>query len=432
MRRTFITFALATVVMTVASAQVKPGIEVLRDNGFAELKGKRVGLITNPTGIDNKFKSTVDILHQAPGVTLTALYAPEHGVRGDIHAGDKVDNMIDPATGVPVYSIFGKTRKPTPEMLRDIDVLVYDIQDNGCRSYTFISSMGNAMEACAENGKEFMVLDRPNPVGGNKIEGNLTEDDCISFVSQFKIPYLYGLTPGELAKYLNEEGMLANKAKVNLTVIPMEGWTRDMSFADTGMPWVLPSPHIPNPDACIYYPASGILGELYFISIGVGYTLPFKLFCATWIDAEKFAKRMNDLHLAGVYFRPIHIKPFYSVAKGENAQGVEIYVTDREAAQLTMIQFYAIQELYKLYPDKKIFEIEENKSRLRMFDQVCGSKQIRERFGKRYRVEDIIDYWNKDVDSFREASKKYWLYPATPVAKQCKAETGRCKSKTTK
>ena len=168
MRRTFITFALATVVMTVASAQVKPGIEVLRDNGFAELKGKRVGLITNPTGIDNKFKSTVDILHQAPGVTLTALYAPEHGVRGDIHAGDKVDNMIDPATGVPVYSIFGKTRKPTPEMLRDIDVLVYDIQDNGCRSYTFISSMGNAMEACAENGKEFMVLDRPNPVGATK------------------------------------------------------------------------------------------------------------------------------------------------------------------------------------------------------------------------------------------------------------------------
>ena len=432
MKRTILAVALATVVMTVASAQVKPGIEVLRDNGFAELKGKRVGLITNPTGLDNKFKSTVDILHEAPGVKLTALYAPEHGVRGDIHAGDKVDNMIDPTTGVPVYSIFGKTRKPTPEMLRDIDVLVYDIQDNGCRSYTFISSMGNAMEACAENGKEFMVLDRPNPVGGNKIEGNLTEDDCISFVSQFKIPYLYGLTPGELAKYLNEEGMLANKAKVKLMVIPMEGWTRDMSFADTGMPWVLPSPHIPNPDACIYYPASGILGELYFISIGVGYTLPFKLFCATWIDAEKFAKRMNDLHLAGVYFRPIHIKPFYSVAKGENAQGVEIYVTDREAAQLTMIQFYAIQELYKLYPDKKIFEIEENKSRLRMFDQVCGSKQIRERFGKRYRVDDIIDYWNKDVDSFREASKKYWLYPATSVAKQCKAETGCCKSKTAK
>ena len=402
--------ALATVIATVASAQVKPGIEVLRDQDFAPLKGKRVGLITNPTGIDNKFVSTIDILHQAPGVKLTALYAPEHGVRGDVHAGDKVDNMIDPATGVPVYSIFGKTRKPTPEMLRDIDVLVYDIQDNGCRSYTFISSMGNAMEACAENGKEFMVLDRPNPVGGNKIEGNLTEPDCISFVSQFAIPYLYGLTPGELAKYLNEEGLLANKAKVKLTVIPMEGWKREMSFAETGMPWVLPSPHIPNPDACIYYPATGILGELYFISIGVGYTLPFKLMCATWIDAEKFAKRMNDLHLAGVYFRPIHIKPFYSVAKGENAQGVEIYVTDKEAAPLTMIQFYAIQELNKLYPDKRIFEIEENKSRLRMFDQVCGSKQIRERFGKRYRVEDILDYWNKDVDDFRAASKKYWIY----------------------
>ncbi|MDE5971009.1 MAG: DUF1343 domain-containing protein, partial [Muribaculaceae bacterium] len=183
--------------------KVKPGIEVLRDNNFAQLQGKRVGLITNPSGVDNNLKSTIDILHEAPGVTLTALYSPEHGVRGDVHAGDHVDNAVDPATGVPVYSIYGKTQKPTPEMLEDVDVLIYDIQDNGCRSFTFISTMGLAMDACAELGKEFMVLDRPNPVGGNKVEGNLVEDSCYSFVSQFSIPYLYGLTPGELAQYLN-------------------------------------------------------------------------------------------------------------------------------------------------------------------------------------------------------------------------------------
>lgn len=229
-------------------AQVKPGIEVLRDNNFESLRGKRVGLITNPTGVDNQLVSTVDILAAAPEVELVALYGPEHGVRGDVHAGDKVDNMVDPATGVPVYSIYGKTKKPTPEMLKDVDVLLYDIQDNGCRSFTFISTMGLAMEACAELGKEFMVLDRPNPVGGNKIEGNLVEDSCFSFVSQFAIPYLYGLTPGELAIYLNEEGMLPNGSKTKLTVVPMQGYDRNMSFAETGMPWVLPSPHMPTPN----------------------------------------------------------------------------------------------------------------------------------------------------------------------------------------
>ena len=389
--------------------KVKPGIEVLRDNGFAQLQGKRVGLITNPSGVDNDLKSTIDILHEAPGVTLTALYSPEHGVRGDVHAGDNVDNTVDPATGVPVYSIYGKTKKPTPEMLEDVDVLIYDIQDNGCRSFTFISTMGLAMDVCAELGKEFMVLDRPNPVGGNKVEGNLVEDSCYSFVSQFPIPYLYGLTPGELAQYLNEENLLQGGKKVNLSVIPMEGWTRDMDFRETGMPWVLPSPHIPNPEASLYYPMTGILGELYCMSIGVGYTLPFKLVCADWIDAEKFSKAMNDLNLPGVKFRPIHIKPFYSVGKGENIDGVEIYVTDKETAPLSLTNFYIMQELAKLYPEKLAFEIGDSK-RYDMFDKVVGSKEIRKRFTENYNVDDIKDYWNKDVDSFKEKKAKYHLY----------------------
>ncbi len=390
-------------------AQVKPGIEVLRQNGFESLQGKRVGLITNPTGVDNQLKSTIDILHEAPGVELVALYSPEHGVRGDVHAGDHVDNYTDPTTGVPVYSIYGKTRKPTPEMLKDVDVLIYDIQDNGCRSFTFISTMGVAMEACAELDKEFMVLDRPNPVGGNKIEGNLAEEDCISFVSQFPIPYLYGLTPGELANYLNDEGLIGDSLKVKLTVIPMEGYTRDMDFRETGMPWVLPSPHIPTPESAVYYPVSGILGELGYMNIGVGYTEPFKLFCAEWIDAEALAKRLNDRKLPGLLFRPIHIKPFYSVGQGTNIQGVEVYVTDKAAAPLSLTQFYVMEELADMYPDKKTFD-NANEKRFSMFDKVCGSKQIRERFSKNHKVADIEDYWNKDVESFRQSSQKYHLY----------------------
>lgn len=392
------------------NAHVKPGVEVLRDRGFEGLKGKRVGLITNPTGVDNNLKSTIDILHEAEGVTLVGLYAPEHGVRGDVHAGDHVDNMTDPATGVTVYSIYGKNRKPTAEMLKDVDVLVYDIQDIGCRSYTFISTMGLAMEACAELDKEFMVLDRPNPVSGNKVEGNLVENSCVSFVSQFPIPYLYGLTPGELALYLNDKGLIGEK-KVKLTVVPMDGWHRNMTFAQTEMPWVLPSPHIPNPEAAVLYPVSGILGELGYVNIGVGYTMPFKLFCAPWTNAEELARRLNAFELPGVMFRPIHIKPFYSVYKGENIQGVEVYITDVEAAPLSLIQFYVMQEMADMNPEKATFkEGNADPGRFNMFDKVSGSKEIRRRFAKRHKVADIIDYWNKDAEAFKKASAPYYLY----------------------
>lgn len=407
--RKYILSILVGLTAFVMSAVTKPGVEVLRDNNFKQLEGKRVGLITNPTGVDNALKSTIDILHEAKNVKLVALYGPEHGVRGDVHAGDTVNTFIDPATGVKVYSLYGKTRKPSKEMLKDVDVLVYDIQDNGCRSFTFISTMGVAMEACAENGIEFMVLDRPNPIGGNKVEGNLVEPEWISFVSQFPIPYLYGLTPGELAVMLNEEKMLKGGKKVKLTVVPMEGWTRDMNFLATGMPWVLPSPHIPQPESSYYYPVSGILGELGYMSIGVGYTLPFQLFCASWIEAEPFAKRMNDLNLPGMRFRPVHIKPFYSTGKGENLQGVQPYVTDPDAANLCLVQFYVMQELADMYPDHKTFD-HADKKRFNMFDKVCGSDQIRIRFSKNHKVADIADYWNKDADAFKAKSTKYYLY----------------------
>lgn len=409
MRKSILALSLGVAALAV-TAGVKPGVEVLRDNGFQQLDGKKVGLITNPTGVDNNLKSTIDILHDAPNVELVALFAPEHGVRGDVHAGDEFENTVDPATGVQVYSIYGKTKKPTPEMLKGIDALVYDIQDIGCRSFTFVSTLGMALEACAENDIELVVLDRPNPLGGNRVEGNLVEDGFYSFVSQFPIPYLYGMTPGETARYLNGEGLVAGGKKAKLTVVPMEGWTRDMTFDKTGMPWILPSPHIPQPVTSYYYPATGILGELYFVSIGVGYTLPFQLICADWIDADKFSANMNALNLPGVKCRPIHIKPFYSTGKGENLQGIQFYIDDIPESSITLLQFYAMQVLAEMYPDKRIFDVATDKSRFNMFDKVCGTDQIRLRFSKNYKVSDIIDYWNKDVEPFKAKSSKYYLY----------------------
>ena len=410
MKKTIFVMVLALVAVA-ASAVVKPGIEVLRDGGFKELQGKRVGLVTNPSGIDNNLKSTVDILNEAPGVKLVALFGPEHGVRGNAHAGDAVGDEVDPKTGVKMYSLFGKTHKPTPEMLKDIDVLVYDIQDIGCRSYTFYATMGVCMEACAENGKEFMVLDRPNPLGGNKVEGNLVEDGYFSFVSKYAIPYLYGLTPGELARFLNGEHMINGEAK--LKVIPMEGWQRDMKFRDTGMPWVLPSPQIPSPENAFFYPVSGILGELYIFNTGIGYTLPFETFAASWIDADELSERMNALNLPGMSFRPINYKPFFalSVAVDKSLQevhGVQIYITDFDKANLVLTQFYFLQVIHEMYPNKQLFE--QNPKRYAMFDKVCGSKEIRERFTKRYRVEDMADYFNKDADAFKFRSTRYYIY----------------------
>ena len=400
--------------LNAARPVVKPGIEVLRDRGFDELKGKRVGLVTNPSGVDRYLNSTVDILFNAPGVELVALYGPEHGVRGDVYAGGKVTDTKDEATGLPVYSLYGSTRKPTPQMLEGIDVMVYDIQDVGARSYTFISTLGLVMEACAAKGIEVMVLDRPNPLGGNKIEGCYVEQPFNSFVSQYRIPYIYGLTVGELAVMINEEGLnrgqLGNQDPVRckLTVIPMEGWERDMLYEDTGLPWVLPSPNIPFKDTPLYYSAAGICGELYgFMDIGIGYTLPFQVFGATWLDPEKLKARLESYGLPGISFRTIWYKPIAGSRKGELVKGLQYFFTDYENARVTETQFYVMQAVAELYPDNKAFEVI---SGYGLFDKVCGTDYVRKEFSKRYKVADIKDYWSKDEALFRELSQKYHIY----------------------
>jgi uncharacterized protein YbbC (DUF1343 family) len=387
---------------------VKTGIEVLAENNFELLKGKRVGLITNATGVNSSLVSTIDLIDQAEGVELAALYGPEHGVRGEYAAGDKVKTYVDERTGVTVFSLYGETRKPNAEMLEGIDVLVYDIQDIGVRSYTYISTMGLAMEAAAEHDLEFVVLDRPNPLGGHKIEGNIVEDGYVSFVSQFPVPYIYGLTPGEIAKMINNEGWLAGGEKVELDVVSMEGWNRSMTFDKTQLPWVPTSPHIPHEYSAYFYVATGVMGELGVFSEGVGYTLPFQVFAAEWIDEAKLATEMNNLGLPGVIFRPTVFKPFYGRHQGKELHGVQIHFTDIEQADLMNLQFYFMQVHHQLYPEVDVFDQAQN--RWSMFDKVNGTDQIRLKFGENYLVSDIEEYLNKDVQSFREKSKAYYLY----------------------
>lgn len=398
-----------------ARTKVRPGIEVLESRGFEGLKGKRVGLVTNPSGVDRNLRSTIDILHDAKDVELVALFGPEHGVRGDAYAGDKVSDDVDPVTGVKVFSIYGKYREPSQEMLDGIDVMVYDIQDVGTRSYTFISSLGLVMRACAKKGIEVMVLDRPNPLGGLKVEGCCVEPGYYSFVSEFEIPYLYGLTVGELAIMVNEEGLNRGEKgyepalKCKLSVIPMDGWRRKMSYIETGLPWVLPSPNIPYPQSAVNYPSSGITGEFNnYLNIGIGYTLPFETFAAEWIDAEALKKELDSYNLPGIAFRIIHYKPIAGSSKGKLLHGVQFYYTDYEAADITLTQFYVMQAVNRLYPEHNPFEM--SKDRIGMFDKVCGTDYVRRNFSKRMEVSDIIDYWNKDVKKFKTLSKKYYIY----------------------
>ena len=398
-----------------SSVKVRTGIEVLESRGFSGLKGKRIGLVTNPSGVDSHLRSTIDILAAAEDVKLVALFGPEHGVRGEAYAGDKVPDQVDSETGVKIYSIYGKYREPSQEMLDGIDIMVYDIQDVGTRSYTFISTLGLVMRACAKKGIEVMVLDRPNPLGGNKVEGCCVEPGYYSFVSEFEIPYIYGLTVGELAIMINEEGLNRGERgyepalKCKLSVIPMDGWHRNMTYVDTGLPWVLPSPNIPYPQSAVNYPSAGITGEFNnYLNIGIGYTLPFETFAAEWIDADNLKKELDSYNLPGVAFRTIHYKPIAGSCQGKLLHGVQYFYTDYEAAEITMTQFYVMQAVNKLYPDHNPFEV--SKNRTVMFDKVCGTDYVRRNFSKRMEVSDIIEYWNKDIKKFKALSKKYYLY----------------------
>lgn len=386
----------------------RSGLDALLDNDCMQLRGKRVGLITNQTGVNNEMMQNIDLFIKSENVDLRAIFSPEHGLFGTVSAGKKIINHKDTLHGVPIFSLYGHTRKPLKDMLKDLDILVFDIQDIGIRSYTYISTMGLAMEAALEKGIEFMVLDRPNPIGLKKIEGNVLETQFSSFIGMYPIPYVYGLTSGELAMMINGQGWLG-KGKCDLTVVEMKNYGRVSTLDELGFVWVPTSPHVPSSITPIYMVATGILGELGIFSIGVGYTTPFMTIAAPWIDASEMADRMNMLGLKGVMFRPINYKPYYSFHKSHDVGGVQIHIIDQDEIDLIAIQFYFLQEHNVLYPDKNPFEQEETKH-LKMFDKALGTDVIRKNFSKNFKVSDIQKNLMNGLDDYKNIKSKYHLY----------------------
>jgi uncharacterized protein YbbC (DUF1343 family) len=378
-----------------ASATVALGIDVLEQSDYALLRGKRVGLITNQTGIDSQGNRTRVLL--AKHCNLVALYTPEHGLEGREKAGRYVKSRRDSLTAVTAYSLYGPTRKPTPAMLRGIDVLVFDIQDIGCRSYTYISTMGKCMEAAAENNIDFVVLDRPNPLGASRVEGPLVERPWISFVSQYPIPYVHGLTIGELAKMINGKGWLGMRC--NLTVVPMRRWTRNMAWDETGLRWVPTSPNIPKPTTPAYYVATGMIGELNGVETGVGGYAPFEIVSARWLNAERFTSYLRSLSMPGVYFQPFH---------HGRAQGALIRIEPNSSANLTALGIYILAELNRS-SGGQVFR-KSSRSQLDLFYKEYGSSSIRSQLEHGASAESIVRSWDRDVEQFRKDRASYLLY----------------------
>ena len=374
--------------ITLSGQKVETGLEVLIKSEIDQLKGKRIGLITNPTGIDSYLNSGIDILFKAPGMKLVALYSPEHGIRGDFSAGDVVGTSKDPSTGLPVYSLYGTTRKPTPEMLKDIGVLVYDIQDIGSRSYTFISTLGLAMEAAAENNIPFVVLDRPNPLGGIRMEGAITKPEFTSFVSQFPIPYIHGLTVGELAELLNGEGLLKNKVKCDLTVIKCKNYTHRTMYELS----VRPSPNLPNMTAVYLYPSLCFF-EGTSISLGRGTPFPFQVYGSPLFPDNGFSFTPES--------RPESVKP---PLLGVKCYGVDL--RDAINAKLVPVPHINLEWLidaYRKYPEKDKFFTG-------YFDVLAAGPTLREQIIKGMSSEEIRNTWKEDLEKFGEKREKYLLY----------------------
>ncbi len=379
------------------------GVENFLQNYKHLVKGKRVGLLTNPSGVNSKLQSTADLFAADPDIHLTALFGPEHGIRGAIYAGETVTDEVDPHTGVPVFSLYGKHRKPTKSMLDSVDVIFVDIQDIGLRGYTYIYTMAKVMEAAAEFDKEVIILDRPDPIGGEKVEGNLVEPGFESFVGMFPIPYRYGMTIGELARLFNNEFGIHCK----LQVIPMKGWKRSMLWKDTGLLWVPTSPHVPHWETVLYMGATGTFGELHVLSEGVGYTSPFEIVGAPWVDGYQFAEALNALHLPGVIFRPLYFKPYYAHYKGEVCQGVQLHITDFRTFNSYLTGLYIMQTSLKLYPKHDLFAHPE---RVRMFNKVMGCDWITKDLQQGVPVDKIAQKWQPELEKFKKIREKYLLY----------------------
>ncbi|WHX26684.1 DUF1343 domain-containing protein [Virgibacillus halodenitrificans] len=386
------------------SNELKLGVEILLEEQKSLIEGKRVGLITNPTGVDQDLNSIVDLLHNDPDVDLTALYGPEHGVRGDAQAGEYVEYYLDDETGLPVYSLYGKTRKPTPEMLEGIDVLLFDIQDVGTRFYTYIYTMAYAMEAAQENDIPFIVLDRPNPLGGHKVEGPVLDTDYASFVGKYPIPLRHSMTVGELAELFNEEFQI----DADLKVVKMNGWKRNMYYDDTGLEFVLPSPNMPTLTTAIVYPGAALI-EGTNVSEGRGTTKPFELIGAPFINGTDLAAELSKKNLPGVKFRAASFTPSFSKHSGKLSHGIQIHVTNKKAYKPVETGLHIVKTIHDMYPEDFAFRAE-NSSGISFFDNLIGNGWVREAIESGSSVKEIQKQWKHELKDFEKLRKDYLLY----------------------
>jgi beta-N-acetylhexosaminidase len=381
---------------------VKAGVDVLLENPEKHLRGSRVGLVTNPTGVTGDLTPTLDALYGHPCVELKAVFGPEHGVRGDVQDALPVGHSIDPSTGLPVYSLYGEFMKPTAEMLEGVDALVLDIQDVGARFYTYTSTLTYSLQAAAEHGVSLIVLDRPNPVNGLAVEGNILEPGFASFIGLHPIPMRHGLTMGELARFVNQE------IGVDLTVVPMRGWRRGMWFDETGLPWVQPSPNIPTLDTATVYPGT-CLFEGVNVSEGRGTTRPFEYLGAPWIDGERWAAELNGLGLGGVRFRACSFTPTFSKYDGQRCVGVQLHVLDRSSFKPVETTLHMLAAVLRLWPEEFRW-LEPSYDRRRHFDLLAGTSKTREALGRGTPVQEIVDGWREKLEEFDEMRQDFLIY----------------------
>lgn len=381
---------------------MKIGLDVFLEENYKQFKNKRVGLVTNMTGVNHKLTPTIDLFFNHPEINLVALYAPEHGIRGDAKEGEVVASGTDPLTNLPVYSLYGETRKPSKEMLDLVDVMIFDLQDIGSRYYTFIYTMAYVMSACGEHDKEFVVLDRPNPISGVKLEGNLLEEDTRSFVGMVPIPNRHGMTVGELAKLFKNEFNYS----CDLTVVEMQGWHREHYYEDTDLFWVSPSPNTTDIDMMILYPGTCLI-EGTNLSEGRGTIRPFEQVGAPFIDGHELAEAFNEKKIPGVIARPTAFVPTYQKHKDTPCGGVQLHIVDRDELNSFQAGVMLLETIAQVYPNE--FEFTQHKSGNYFFDLLAGTKRLRDIILEGT-TEDFFKQCDEQIASFTKLRKPYLLY----------------------
>lgn len=387
---------------------VRLGIDRFVENPPGVVDDARIGIITNPSGVNRNLRPTLDLLADQDGMDVHLAFAPEHGVRGDKQAGVKFDDTVDAATGIPVKSLYGDTRRPEPEAIRDLDAIIFDLQTVGCRFYTYLYTLAYTLEETAETDTTVIVLDRPNPIAPLEIEGNRVPDEHASFVSGYQLPIIHGLTVGELARYFNAEFEIG----ADLLVIEMDGWNHEMWYDETGLHWVQPSPNLPTLTAAIFYPGICLI-EATNLSEGRGTTKPFQVVGAPWIDPFEFATALTDADLAGVRFRPTYFTPAFSKHEGERVGGVEIHVDYRSAVSPVQVGLTILLVASRNYP-KMEWRINEDAIWL---DRLGGGPELRRMIETGAESDDpgaaaaeIHDEWQRDADEFAEIARTYRAY----------------------